>query len=71
MYGNHDIPLVGKLDFSWFNPPGVSSQPAPKQSEADGDTGMGDIKVDDHHADKGTVLANPEVDYDVAEDEVW
>ncbi|KAF6220650.1 hypothetical protein HO133_003083 [Letharia lupina] len=71
MYGVHDIPLVGKLDFAWFNAPGVSGQPTPKQAETDGDTGMGGTRADDHHADKGTVLANTEVDYDVAEDEVW
>ena len=71
MYGNHDIPMVGKLDVAWFNGPGVSSQPVPKQSETDGDTGMDGMRVDDHQADKGTVLANAEVDYDVAEDEVW
>lgn len=71
MYGNHDIPLVGKLDFAWFNAPGVSSQPTLKELEADGDIGMGGTRVDDHHADKGTALANTEVDYDVAEDEVW
>lgn len=71
MYGNHDIPLVGKLDVSWFNAPGVPSQPVPKQSETDGDIGMGGMRVDDHQADKGTALANAEVDYDVAEDEVW
>lgn len=71
MYGNQDIPLVGKLDFAWFNAPGVPAQPTPKLMEADGDTGMGGTRVDDHHADKGTALANTEVDYDVAEDEVW
>lgn len=71
MYGKHDIPLVGKLDFAWFNAPGVFSQPTLKQSEADGDIGMSGTRVDDHHADKGTALANNEVDYDVAEDEVW
>ena len=71
MYGNQDIPLVGKLDFAWFNAPGVPAQPTPKLIEADGDTRMGGTRVDDHHADKGTALANTEVDYDVAEDEVW
>ena len=86
MYGNHDIPAVGKLDFAWFNAPAplssASAQPTPKQqSEADGDVGMGGTRMgmvdDDHHAaaaaDRGTVLANAnaEVDYDVAEDEVW
>ena len=71
MYGIHDIPLVGKLEFAWFNAPGVSGQPTLKQSEADSDTGMGGARVDDYHADKGTSLANIEVDYDVAEDEVW
>ena len=71
MYGNHDIPLVGKLDYSWFNPPVLSGQPILKQSETDGDIGMGGTRGDDHHSDKGTALANPEVDYDVAEDEVW
>lgn len=71
MYGIHDIPLVGKLDFAWSNAPGVSGQLTPKQAEADGDTGMSGTRVDDHHTDKGTALANTEVDYDVAEDEVW
>ena len=75
MYGNHDIPAVGKLDFSWFNAPGLSGLPTPKQSEADGDVGMGGTRgADDHHAaaaERGTTLANAEVDYDVAEDEVW
>lgn len=71
MYGSHDIPMVGKVDFSWFNAPVVSGQPTPKPQEADGDTGMSGTRVDDHHADKGTPLANTEVDYDVAEDEVW
>ena len=73
MYGSRDIPLVGKLEFSWFNAPSVSGVPMPKQSEADGDTGMGGTgtREDDHHNDKGTMLANNEVDYDVAEDEVW
>ena len=63
--------MVGKLDFSWFNAPVVSGQPTPKQEDADGDVGMSGTRVDDHHADKGTALANTEVDYDVAEDEVW
>lgn len=71
MYGNQDIPLVGKLDFAWFNAPVVPAQPTPKLMEADGDTRMGGTRVDDHHTDKGTALANTEVDYDVAEDEVW
>lgn len=71
MYGNHDIPSVGKLELSWFNVSGVSGQLTQKLSEADGDTGMGGTRVDDHHADKGSALANTEVDYDVAEDEVW
>ena len=78
MYGNHDIPAVGKLEFSWFNAPAPSAgQSTPKPSEADGDVGMGGTRAmaDDHHAaaaaDRGTMLANAEVDYDVAEDEVW
>lgn len=71
MYGIHDIPLVGKMDFAWFNAPSVSGQATLKQSEADGDTGMIGTRVDDDHADKGNTLANAEVDYDVAEDEVW
>ncbi len=71
MYGNHDIPLAGKVDLAWFNGPVVSGHPTPKQSEADGDIGMGGTRVDDQHADKGTALGNTEVDYDVAEDEVW
>ena len=71
MYGNQDVPLVGKLDFAWYNVPGGSGQATLKQSETDGDRGMGGTRVDDHHADKGTALANTEVDYDVAEDEVW
>ena len=71
MYGIHDIPLVGKVDFAWFNALGVSSQPTPKQAEADGHTGMGGTMLDDRHSDKGTALANTEIDYDVAEDEVW
>ena len=79
MYGNHDIPAVGKLDFAWFNAPALSAQPISKQSEVDGDVGMGGTRMgmvvdDDHHAaERGTVLANAnaEVDYDVAEDEVW
>ena len=71
MYGIHNIPLVGKLDFAWFNTLGVSGQPTPKQAKADCDAGTGGTRVDDHHADKGTALANIEVDYDVAEDEVW
>ena len=71
MYGNHDIPLVDKLDLAWFNAAGVSGRPVPKQSEVDVDIGMGGTRVDEHHADKGAALANTEVDYDVAEEEVW
>lgn len=69
MYGTKDIPMVGKLEFSWVNTPTQLIRPNnQKQATVDGDTGMRDAAADGDNSDK----AAAEVDYDVAEeDDRW
>lgn len=69
MYGSKDIPGVGKLESSFFNPPSVSSLTTAKQG-ANGDAGTGPSSTDGENGGKGTELA-AEVDWDVADDEDW
>ena len=69
MYGTKDIPSVGKLEYTWYNAPSVSTSATAKPTNPDGgDVSMGGASVD---GDNGHALA-AEVDYDVAEeDDRW
>ncbi|KAL6719919.1 hypothetical protein ACLMJK_001840 [Lecanora helva] len=73
MYGNKDIPNVGKVEFSWYNAP--SSAPSnvnAKRADADGNIGTGDADADTGGGNKGQQVEDYDIaeDYDVADDVV-
>lgn len=68
MYGQKDIPSVGKLEFSWVNSPLPPGRPSEKHAPTESDTEMPNASADDDNNDK----AAADVDYDVAEeDDRW
>ena len=68
MYGTKEIPSVGKLEFSWHHA-ATNATTKPGANIGDGDIDMGGTST---IGDAGTEKGQPEVDYDVAEeDDRW
>ena len=70
-YGSHEIPGVGKLDFTWVATP---LPPITKPiAGRDGDTEMGGVASDDTLVDSNSHEREQDrdEDYDVAEEHEW
>lgn len=72
MYGSKEIPLIGRLEFTWINTPlhPVVVPSSRHDGAENGDTEIGDSNADgDNRGDLGGQQGVGEVDYDVAEDD--